>query len=1555
MPELNFKITGDDSDIKKTLANVSKIARDNNAQIAKEISKGVDDEVKSRQRAVKTTQDQTKSSRDVVDAVNEEAKAHDRATDAIKRKKGAFDEAGRQIKPVQMSSSLDEVNSSNSGKTGTISSGTVVGTAADFNKAASEATAFGAAADNANKIATEASNKTSQAIKNTIASQDSLNLKLQTQQNVKSAATDPAIVAEYTKRIAETEAAIARLSNVGKRGYDELGNRIKSTIGQQEVLTTRLKYFQDQLQYAKVPQSFVTLNKKIQETEDQLNRLANAGKRGFDDLGNKINVADGAGNKFLSTIKAIGAAILAAFSVQVILSFLKESRELAARGEGIREAFAKLGTDKTLDLLRVATRGATSDIELMSAALRAKNFQIAPELLAKGLELAGKVSRQTGQDVTYLTDSFVNGLGRKSLLILDNLQISQIQLRAEIKKTGDFQTAVGNVVNEKLKSMGEVSMTTADKMAQFATKIANIKELVGQKINLVLNYEGLKEANKEFYETGLSVKSLQDNIAPLLNKYDQLSAKAEKNGGVTKLSKIEQSLLKDTIRQVSSEIPSAITQFDKYGNAIAISTDRARDFIKQQILVMQALNETRINESIKKLGEFNKELTAIQDKTEELTKTGNIMLPTYKGGGTGSGVSSFGDNSAFRKATEKEKAEFVARQQMLIGEIAKTNALLESDSGSLLTKRQKENEAFQKITKTEDSRADEKVNKARERQERADAAALSAQESLQQRIQVMKDKFERSGLSKEQEARRAIIDEFKKLAFDIEQQGKKYDAYAKKYGEARAAAVLGPKQTTEQIEPIRKAAIDDLVYRQDTAKFELQINKQKDIYTAYEEWKRLFGAASANKRFGNELDTSTTYLQKLQDRYSKLIFKSAVGTISGKPSLTGAEEEEMTNGVKLIDDANRQIQAKNDSFYADAYQAALTHSQRIDKINEAYRKKAYDLRDSITDAQKIELNDQRDAAINAANDEALAKTAIYKKLAEETILLTREQVKEQLKALEGLLDAGGLPTDVTEKIQGQVDKLKVSLKIGVDQANLNELKIKLSNVKKQLSDPRDKAGEVIVLSPEQKKRLLNDLGEVQIAIDEIDSNGDGVASWADGVADHFKYLSGSAKEVAEGISRDLGDLSNGFNELSSALGGNDTQAGYLLDTISQLTKAGSDAAGSFASFASGDIIGGVTKAISAVSSVLSIGKKVKEMNAAARKEVEDFYAAAIKGETDYQALLRKRELDSVARGKNSYNAIIAQLEAIKSQSPEIQKAYDKIFDSLQGQQYVDGKGSQHGTWLRKAKTWDIMASLSGSDYDDLENLDAQGKLSGDTKTNFDNLKLLHDELEAAGISAEDLKKELRELLTGTNTSQLADGLKSLFENGTRSAQDFGDSFENIMKNSLLNSFKAKYLDDALQPFYNELADMMASGTPTEAEIAALKEKYIKLGLDADAYLANIEKVTGQNLSKDDDKSPNSLTGAYATASQESISLLAGQTAGMRIAQLETNTLIKSLGMTGIEQLNVAKSHLDVAMQIQVNTYNTANNTNRLENIETQLIQMNRKIGNDGEYLKAGGY
>lgn len=203
-----------------------------------------------------------------------------------------------------------------------------------------------------------------------------------------------------------------------------------------------------------------------------------------------LDQAERQASGFGNTIKRIGGWITAAFSVGAIINFSKEAMKLSATAEGIRAGFARIATPGLLEDLRKATRGAVSDVQLMQKAIQASNFQIPLNQLAKLLEFASARAIQTGQSIDYLVDSIVLGIGRKSPLILDNLGISAVRLREELKgvgtesaSVGDIAASVARIASEELGKMGNVADTTATKMERLKVASEKFKEAWGNWVN----------------------------------------------------------------------------------------------------------------------------------------------------------------------------------------------------------------------------------------------------------------------------------------------------------------------------------------------------------------------------------------------------------------------------------------------------------------------------------------------------------------------------------------------------------------------------------------------------------------------------------------------------------------------------------------------------------------------------------------------------------------------------------------------------------------------------------------------------------------------------------------------------------------------------------------------------------------------------------------------------------------------------------------------------------------------------------------------------------------
>ena len=159
---------------------------------------------------------------------------------------------------------------------------------------------------------------------------------------------------------------------------------------------------------------------------------------------------------FQNQVKAVGSMIAGAFAVGAIASFSKEAFELASRAEGIERAFRKLNNPNLLDDLKRGTRGTVSEINLMQAAVRAENFKIPLEKLGTFFDFATSRAIQTGESVDYLVESIINGIGRKSTLVMDNLGISAAELQEEIKRVGDFGLAAANIIEREMGKAGDV-------------------------------------------------------------------------------------------------------------------------------------------------------------------------------------------------------------------------------------------------------------------------------------------------------------------------------------------------------------------------------------------------------------------------------------------------------------------------------------------------------------------------------------------------------------------------------------------------------------------------------------------------------------------------------------------------------------------------------------------------------------------------------------------------------------------------------------------------------------------------------------------------------------------------------------------------------------------------------------------------------------------------------------------------------------------------------------------------------------------------------------------
>jgi len=298
-------------------------------------------------------------------------------------------------------------------------------------------------------------------------------------------------------------------------------------------------------------------------------------------------------------LNKIAYGMAAAFSVKAIAAFAKESFLMAASLEGIENAFNRIGSKKVFDDLQKATAGTVSQLDLMKAAVQASNFQIPVDKLASLFEFARRRAKETGESVDYLVNSIVLGIGRKSPLILDNLGISAVRLREELKGVGvesatvaDITEIVGRIAQEEMGKMGEEVESSADEVQRLAAEFDNLKIAIGQRLVQAITGGNGKLADMLSY------------LTKIIKKGEFLSG-----GLISDLETIQQS----TYDKAKGGLEELIKKYGSVENVISKLKETSEQWRKTA------------NKPIKTIGIFNENTGRWDDQTEKIKNQNRIL------------------------------------------------------------------------------------------------------------------------------------------------------------------------------------------------------------------------------------------------------------------------------------------------------------------------------------------------------------------------------------------------------------------------------------------------------------------------------------------------------------------------------------------------------------------------------------------------------------------------------------------------------------------------------------------------------------------------------------------------------------------------------------------------------------------------------------------------------------------------------------------------------------------------------------------------------------------
>lgn len=234
---------------------------------------------------------------------------------------------------------------------------------------------------------------------------------------------------------------------------------------------------------------------------------------------------------------------------------------------------------------------------LNSLGIDIKQAEVDAELLARGMaNLTGEAKKQAEATVTLdlilrkSTDAqaaFAEGA--------DSMARRQAEMSARITETTEKLSTILLPVFERLVSIAAGAADAVgwvvDSISELVSPVESGTKALGAQIN--------------------KVADLEANMLPLLDRYDELQGKATLNA-------TEQAELSKIISTLAGTIPSAVTEFDKYGNAIGINTDKAREYIETERARLKFVN----SELIASLKSEQKELEVLIQREEALRKSG---------------------------------------------------------------------------------------------------------------------------------------------------------------------------------------------------------------------------------------------------------------------------------------------------------------------------------------------------------------------------------------------------------------------------------------------------------------------------------------------------------------------------------------------------------------------------------------------------------------------------------------------------------------------------------------------------------------------------------------------------------------------------------------------------------------------------------------------------------------------------------------------------------------------------------------------------------------------
>ncbi len=655
------------------------------------------------------------------------------------------------------------------------------------------------------------------------------------------------------------------------------------------------------------------------------------------------------------TLFAKGAELAGQFFFKIFSGMKQiadEGIEMARSADGVTHAFRQLDDGHILDNLRKATKGTVTDLDLMKAAVQAKDFRIPLQDLGKYLQFAQLKAQQTGQSVEYMTNSIVTGLGRKSVMILDNLGISASEVNEQIKQGAEFTQAVANIVDKQLAAAGESYVSAADRASAAAVNLKNKQLELGEVLlPLKERYDsafGLMQVklidllkwviqNRDVLGTltaaigayvlamkaaaavsALHVKSL------ILEKVQMLTNISVTKAGTTAVKAFNASLKANLIGLFVSALASAVTYFVLFRKSADSATDSLKDANAELMNEQRALSDTF--DALKKAGEGTDERRRLIDEINQ--KYGEYMPNLL------SEKSSLNDIEAAYRAVNNAMVDNIALKykEQEINNATSEAAKEQTDALESLRQRMLKSGISKDL-------AAEALKDIRRMTEGYANAGYDIEKSIGSVIETVRSKYfggNSIGRSATNEIR-DYVKSYRQMRKDIKAIDDKYAVWQQSSATSGATTTPTTTPTENKKETIKQQVVDEQKARQEALQQELE--KENELYHRQQMQLRNAYLSSNDEH----LQTQEQYNQQLQMleqmHLQRMLELSGLSADQRRQILTQLADF----SIKCLDDqraANEQYNRQQQADREQREQEENASKERITlKEQEEYRKR----------------------------------------------------------------------------------------------------------------------------------------------------------------------------------------------------------------------------------------------------------------------------------------------------------------------------------------------------------------------------------------------------------------------------------------------------------------------------------------------------------------------------------------------------------------------------------------------------------------------------------------